>query len=89
MQASAGRFNQGPAHGYYQRTNQHRGGDPKARRSQYHRREPVAFNQKRRRISAMAAASLSAFPLLMCLRIKRCQLWAERTLIPATAAAVS
>ena len=63
--------------------------DPKARRRQYHRREPVAFNQKRRRISAMAAASLSAFPLLTCLRIKRCQLWAERTLIPATAAAVS
>ena len=63
--------------------------DPKARRCQHHRREPVAFNQKRRRISAMAAASLSAFPLLTCLRIKRCQLWAERTLIPATAAAVS
>ena len=50
--------------------------DPKARRRQYHRREPVAFNQKRRRISVMAAASLSAFPLLTCLRIKRCQLWA-------------
>ena len=39
--------------------------DPKARRRQYHRREPVAFNQKRRRISAMAAASLSAFPLFV------------------------
>ena len=39
--------------------------DPKARRRQYHRREPVAFNQKRRRISVMAAASLSAFPLFV------------------------
>ena len=39
--------------------------DPQARRSQHHRREPVAFNQKRRRISEMAAASLSAFPLFV------------------------